>query len=95
MNFFLQMSVISPGNKKPNQSNSPSKLLSQEENETLFRIMGSRCQAQVSAVVQVFVTESPNHSSWKKLHCGIATFTKDNSRRSYFIQVSLYYLCIC
>ncbi|KAL7647526.1 UNVERIFIED_CONTAM: hypothetical protein RMT77_001126 [Armadillidium vulgare] len=81
------MNAGGQGTKKNSQTNSPSKLLSNEENETLFKIMGARCQAQVSAVVQVFGTEPPNHSSWKKLHCGAATFTKDNTRRSYFIQV--------
>ncbi|ROT69450.1 putative neural Wiskott-Aldrich syndrome protein-like isoform X1 [Penaeus vannamei] len=35
----------------------------------------------------MYGTEPPHHSSWYKIHCGVATFTKDNIRKSFFIQV--------
>ena len=49
-------------------------------------------QSLCTAVVQVFGTDGPHHNSWRRRHCGVATFTKDNVRRSYFIQVRV---CVC
>ncbi|XP_064091389.1 actin nucleation-promoting factor WASL-like isoform X2 [Macrobrachium nipponense] len=62
-------------------------LLSQEENEIVCRLLGARCQAKSTAVVQVFGTDGPHHNKWQKRHCGVATFTKDSARKSYYIQV--------
>ena len=45
-------------------------------------------QTLSTAVVQVFGTEGPHHNTWRKRYCGVVTFTKDNVRRSYYIQVS-------
>ena len=86
------MTNLHYSNNKKIVSNVPSALLSNEENDILFRLLGPRCQTQASAVVQVYMTESPMHSHWSKKHSGVATFTKDNSRRSYFIQVSVIYI---
>ncbi|CAL4124584.1 unnamed protein product, partial [Meganyctiphanes norvegica] len=76
-----------PGPRKPSAANKNSILLSREENEALFKLLGPRCQTLATAVVQLFGTEAPHHNSWIKRHCGVATFTKDNNRRSYYIQV--------
>lgn len=40
-----------------------------------------------TAVVQLFTTEAPTHSTWVKRLSGIACFVKDSSKRSYFIRV--------
>ena len=84
------MNSTIPASKK-NLVNISSILLNKEENEILFRILGQKCQTQASAVVQVFVTESPVHNQWHKRYCGVATFTKDNIRKSYFIQVNYFF----
>ncbi|XP_063846129.1 actin nucleation-promoting factor WASL-like isoform X2 [Scylla paramamosain] len=74
-------------NRKPTPPSVPSNLISREENELVFRLLDHRCQSLCTAVVQVFGTDGPHHNSWRRRHCGVATFTKDNVRRSYFIQV--------
>lgn len=40
-----------------------------------------------TAVIQLFTTEAPTHSTWVKRLSGIACFIKDSSKRSYFIRV--------
>ncbi|XP_045623813.2 actin nucleation-promoting factor WASL isoform X1 [Procambarus clarkii] len=74
-------------NRKQPPPNKPSTLLGRDENETIFRLLGTRCQTLSTAVVQVFGTDGPHHNVWRKRHFGVATFTKDNVRRSYYIQV--------
>jgi len=59
-------------------------LLTQEENNQVVAMVGGRCQALATAVVQVFYSDG---SRWNKRHCGVACFVKDNVRRSYFIRV--------
>ncbi|ROT85032.1 putative wiskott-Aldrich syndrome protein [Penaeus vannamei] len=75
------------GTRKPPVVNKPSTLLSREENEIMIRMLGPRCQTLSTAVVQVFGTDGPHHNAWRKRYCGVATFTKDNARKSYYIQV--------
>ncbi|KAJ9584014.1 hypothetical protein L9F63_021643, partial [Diploptera punctata] len=64
-----------------------SKILSREENEHVFRLLGNRCQSLATAVVQLFVTDPPNHSSWRRSDAGILCLVKDNQRRSYFFRL--------
>lgn len=66
--------------------NKPSFLLSPEENEQLFRLIGNRCKSIASAVVQVLYSSPPNYVQWNKRHCGILCFIKDNVKRSYFFR---------
>ncbi|XP_055313084.1 actin nucleation-promoting factor WASL-like isoform X2 [Sitodiplosis mosellana] len=76
--------------KQPNEKqrmNKPSTLLSQDENDLVFSLLGRRCQAMSTAVVQLFTTEAPAHSAWSKRLSGIACFVRDSSKRSYFIRV--------
>uniref|UniRef100_A0A3Q3VVJ2 Uncharacterized protein n=1 Tax=Mola mola TaxID=94237 RepID=A0A3Q3VVJ2_MOLML len=67
------------------QANVGSILLTPQENECLFNILGRKCITLSSAVVQVFTAE--RNSSWHKKCCGIACLVKDNPQRSYFIRV--------
>ncbi|KAB7498225.1 hypothetical protein Anas_08951, partial [Armadillidium nasatum] len=39
-----------------------------------------------TAVVEVYGTTPPHHTNWDYKYCGVATFVKDFSRRSFFIQ---------
>jgi Wiskott-Aldrich syndrome protein len=68
-------------------SNRSSKLLNAEENQKLFDLIGSRCVTLSSAVVQVFLAKPPGFNQWQKYCCGVATFIKDNLKRSYFIRI--------
>ncbi|XP_018007946.1 neural Wiskott-Aldrich syndrome protein [Hyalella azteca] len=76
-----------PSGKRPPPPNARSSLLSEEENQTLFKLVGNRVTILAAAVVQVFTTKPPNHNDWVKAHCGVATFSKDSYRRSHYIQV--------
>ncbi|KAK7085578.1 hypothetical protein SK128_012808 [Halocaridina rubra] len=73
-----------PTTTTPNQG---SKLLNYEENEAIFQAMGPNTQSQATAVVEVFVTVPPHHNVWTKFLCGVATFTRDSSRKSFYIQI--------
>ncbi|XP_070559703.1 actin nucleation-promoting factor WASL-like isoform X2 [Ptychodera flava] len=66
--------------------NVPSSLLTQQENDQLFNILGKRCSTLATAIVQVYVAR-PNPTKWTKKCCGVACFVKDNPLRSYFIRV--------
>ncbi|XP_035209353.1 neural Wiskott-Aldrich syndrome protein-like, partial [Stegodyphus dumicola] len=43
--------------------------------------------ALATAVVQLFLTEEPNHATWVKKNCGVVCFVRDGDRRSYFIKL--------
>ncbi|XP_055605696.1 actin nucleation-promoting factor WASL [Uranotaenia lowii] len=69
------------------KANRPSSLLTNEENEQLFGLLEKRCQSLCTAVIQLYMTQSPAHASWVKKWTGALCFTKDNCRRSYFFQL--------
>lgn len=52
-----------------------------------FNFFVSRLQTQATAVVQLFSTEPPAHSTWVKRHTGVLCFVKDSSKRSYFMRM--------
>ncbi|XP_063700312.1 actin nucleation-promoting factor WASL [Culicoides brevitarsis] len=81
----VRLSTSSTG--KSVKVNRPSKLLTREENEQVFQLLGNKRQTQATAVVQLFSTEPPAHSTWVKRHTGVLCFVKDSSRRSYFMQL--------
>nr|CAD7448328.1 unnamed protein product [Timema bartmani] len=111
-----------------------STLLQHEENEQIFRLLGSRCQTKnltvasqiphrrrvkgnlpsalvsrdcagcsgslrdysdgcsldhtlATAVVQLFLTDPPDHSVWRRRDAGVLCLVKDNQRRSYFFRL--------
>nr|CAD7406369.1 unnamed protein product [Timema cristinae] len=64
-----------------------STLLQHEENEQIFRLLGSRCQTLATAVVQLFLTDPPDHSAWRRRDSGVLCLVKDNQRRSYFFRL--------
>lgn len=68
-------------------------LLTPDENEQVYRLLGNRCQSLAAGVVQVFVTDSPDHSAWRRFDAGVLCLVKDNQRRSYFFR--LYCLTRC
>ncbi|XP_078728672.1 actin nucleation-promoting factor WASL-like [Lampetra fluviatilis] len=66
--------------------NIPSTLLSLQENEAVFAMLGRKCLTLASAVVQVHVA-SGDGRRWTKRCVGVACLVKDNPQRSYFIRV--------
>ncbi|XP_069694345.1 actin nucleation-promoting factor WASL isoform X2 [Periplaneta americana] len=62
-------------------------LLSRDENEHVFRLLGNRCQTLATGVIQLFVTDPPDHSAWRRSDAGVLCLVKDNMRRSYFFRL--------
>ncbi|CAG9782699.1 unnamed protein product [Diatraea saccharalis] len=75
----------------PRGENRPSVLLSREENDQVFSLIGPKCQSLATAVVQLFTTEGPEHSEWKKKDTGVLCLIKDNGKRSYFFRIYCLY----
>uniref|UniRef100_A0A0K8UFU6 Wiskott-Aldrich syndrome protein n=1 Tax=Bactrocera latifrons TaxID=174628 RepID=A0A0K8UFU6_BACLA len=66
--------------------NASSDLLTKDENEVVFSLLGKKCQTLNTAVVQIYKTEGSAHSHWKKKHTGVVCFVKDSAKRSYFLR---------
>ncbi|XP_017031672.1 actin nucleation-promoting factor WASL [Drosophila kikkawai] len=66
--------------------NAASTLLTQDENDAVFRLLGKKCQTLNTAVVQIYKTEGSAHAHWKKRHTGVVCFVKDSAIRSYFMR---------
>ncbi|KAH8295451.1 hypothetical protein KR018_011347 [Drosophila ironensis] len=66
--------------------NAASQLLTQEENDAVYRLLGKKCQTLNTAVVQIYKTEGSAHAHWKKRHTGVVCFVKDSAIRSYFMR---------
>ena len=67
--------------------NVPSSILTAEENEILFTIIGNRRQSKATAVVQMFHANPPDRGQWTKFKTGVVCFVKDNVKKSYFIRL--------
>lgn len=65
--------------------------MSREENDQVFSLIGPKCQSLATAVVQLFTTEDPTHSKWKKKDTGVLCLIKDNGKRSYFFRIYCLY----
>jgi Wiskott-Aldrich syndrome protein len=66
--------------------NEPSTLLSDEENQIIFTVIGQRRVTKATAVAQMFHA-TPNPASWTKFRTGVVCFVKDNTLKSYFIRM--------
>ncbi|VVC96050.1 unnamed protein product, partial [Leptidea sinapis] len=75
----------------PRGENKPSILLTREENEQVFSLIGPKCLSLATSVVQLFTTEGPGHTEWKKKDTGVLCLIKDNSKRSYFFRIYCLY----
>lgn len=75
----------------PRGENRPSILLTKEENDQVFSLIAPKCQSLATAVVQLFTTEGPGHSEWKKKDTGVLCLIKDNAKRSYFFRIYCLY----
>ncbi|XP_045164537.2 actin nucleation-promoting factor WASL-like isoform X2 [Mercenaria mercenaria] len=69
------------------RNNERSLLLSNQENESIFNVLGRGCVTLATAVVQLFLADSGNKQIWNMRSCGVVCFVKDNPKRSFFIRV--------
>ncbi|XP_054168787.1 actin nucleation-promoting factor WASL-like [Oppia nitens] len=72
---------------QPAIDNRSSMLLSKDENELIFSLLGKKCQTLSTSVVQLLLSEAPYHTKWQIRCTGVVCFVKDNPKRSYFIRV--------
>ncbi|NP_956232.1 WASP actin nucleation promoting factor b [Danio rerio] len=73
--------------KSKGQENVSSSLLSSLENERLQELLGRRCVAMATAVVQLYMALPHSPTEWSLQHTGVMCFVKDNPRRSYYIRL--------
>uniref|UniRef100_A0A069DUK1 Putative actin regulatory protein n=1 Tax=Panstrongylus megistus TaxID=65343 RepID=A0A069DUK1_9HEMI len=62
-------------------------LLTAEENEQIFSLLGPRCQTLATTVVELYATSGRDNDEWHRLETGVLCLVKDNSRRSYFFRL--------
>ncbi|KFB37329.1 AGAP001081-PA-like protein [Anopheles sinensis] len=81
------MDTAGDRNSTASKANRPSQLMTDEENDQLFRLIGKRCQTLSTAVAQLYTTQSPAHAAWVKRGIGALCFIKDNVRKSYYFRL--------
>ncbi|XP_067932311.1 actin nucleation-promoting factor WASL-like [Watersipora subatra] len=83
------MAAHTQSERRNKPENVPSRLISKAENDQIFNIIGNRCTALATAVVQVFLADntSGNNCRWNKRCTGVLTFIKDNGQRSFYFRV--------
>ncbi|XKL64236.1 hypothetical protein PGB90_004322 [Kerria lacca] len=64
-----------------------STLLTKEENEQIFKLLGHKCETLATTVVQLFATDGPESVHWVKKDIGILCLVRDPNRRSYFFRL--------
>lgn len=62
-------------------------LLTKEENLQILKLLGNRCQTLCTTVIQLFLTQAPNHNQWTKKATGVLCFVKDNIKKNFFFRV--------
>jgi len=72
--------------RKGGDINHGSKLLNDQENSSIFSIIGKRCTTLCTTPAQLFSCP-PNQQQWQKHKVGVACFVKDNQLKSYFIRI--------
>ncbi|XP_025829914.1 neural Wiskott-Aldrich syndrome protein-like [Agrilus planipennis] len=75
---------MSQRNKYENKN---SGLLTKEENEQVFGLLGNRCQSLATTVIQLFLTQPPHHMQWIKRDTGVLCFVRDNVRKNFFFRL--------
>nr|BAN20675.1 wiskott-aldrich syndrome protein [Riptortus pedestris] len=64
-----------------------STLLTQDENDTVFSLLGFKCQTMVTTVVELYTTGGPSSGEWQLRETGVLCFVKDSAKRSYFFRL--------
>lgn len=72
---------------KPAKENKSSKLLTPEENQLVFSLIGKKRLSQSTSVVELYMADPPHYSQWSRYAMGVLCFIKDNIRRSYFMRL--------
>ncbi|PAA81891.1 hypothetical protein BOX15_Mlig006090g3, partial [Macrostomum lignano] len=63
--------------------NRPSQILTANENEILFSLLGDRCTALATTVCRLFFSK---HGRWKLKCTCVLSFVRDANRRSFFLR---------
>ncbi|CAB0007657.1 unnamed protein product [Nesidiocoris tenuis] len=64
-----------------------SRLLTPEENDLVFSLLGPRCQTLATTVVELYTTGSRDSDKWQYKDVGVLCLVKDNAKRSYFFRL--------
>ncbi|XP_055333850.1 actin nucleation-promoting factor WASL-like [Paramacrobiotus metropolitanus] len=64
-----------------------SNLLTDYENDAVIGMLPPQCESLSTAVVQLLITDPPNHDYWRKVGCGAACFIKHHQLQTFFIHV--------
>ncbi len=71
------------------RDNTPSILLSRNENDLIFNhLLADRVQSLSTAVVQLVTASQGPRRTWNLVVTGVACFVKDWNRKGFFIQVT-------
>lgn len=62
-------------------------LLDPEENKDIQHMLGRKCTALVTTVIQLYCTNPPQHSQWVYQDCGILVLVKDSKEKRYFFRL--------
>ncbi|XP_045164603.2 actin nucleation-promoting factor WASL-like isoform X2 [Mercenaria mercenaria] len=66
--------------------NVKSRLLTDEENETIFHALGYKCRTLATTVAELYCDVGDKTKTWEKQDSGVVCFVKDFVKRSYFIR---------
>ncbi|XP_053378084.1 actin nucleation-promoting factor WASL-like isoform X2 [Mercenaria mercenaria] len=66
--------------------NVKSRLLTDEENETVFHALGYKCRTLATTVAELYCNVEDKTKTWEKQDSGVVCFVKDFVKRSYFIR---------
>lgn len=81
------MSVNNADDCDPMEVCVPSKYLSSEDNEIVFRLVGQRNVALCTTIVHLFTNEDSLPAKWIRKHTGALCLIKDNAKWSYFCRI--------
>ncbi|XP_014277662.1 actin nucleation-promoting factor WASL [Halyomorpha halys] len=62
-------------------------LLTQEENDLVFSLVGYKCETLATTVIELYTTGGPKNGEWYHKETGILCLVKDSNKRSYFFRI--------
>ncbi|TKR60705.1 hypothetical protein L596_027910 [Steinernema carpocapsae] len=72
--------------KKPKPANTGSNLLTDDENQRLYVLLGGDSVSLAAGVVQLLATDG-DHSRWQAKNIGVVSLVKDYNRRVYVLKL--------
>lgn len=62
-------------------------LLTQEENDLVFNLVGYKCVTLATTVIELYTTGGPRNAEWYLRETGVLCLVKDSNKKSYFFRV--------